>query len=174
VHWLHPAASQTYEMDGLIEIRKARSEEDGLIADHFYQMWLDNEVVPDSFALDWRDQVLQFIDGARRSLDYQAFVAVVEHQVIGSVGCQRFAGLYPIVFDPSYRRDGYIWGVYVEPAYRHQGIGKQLTEQAILYLRSIQCTHAVLNASSFGKALYEQLGFTTSNLMRLALSELDR
>lgn len=160
-------------MNGLIEIRKARFEEDELVADHFYQMWLDNEVSPDSFVLDWREQVLQFIDSARQSLNYQAFVALVDDQIIGSVGCQRFGGLYPIVFNPSYRCDGYIWGVYVEPAYRHQGIGKQLTEQANLYLRSVGCTHAVLNASPFGKALYEQLGFTASNLMRLSLSELD-
>ncbi|MGG6265421.1 GNAT family N-acetyltransferase [Leptolyngbya sp. AN03gr2] len=161
-------------MNKPIEIRKAQCEEDGLIADHFYQMWLDNEVTPDSFASDWRDQILQFIDVARRSLDYQAFVAVAGDQVIGSVGCQRFAGLYPIVFKPSYRCDGYIWGVYVGPPYRHQGIGRQLTKQSILYLRSIGCTHAVLNASPSGKALYEHIGFITSNLMRLSLLELDK
>jgi ribosomal protein S18 acetylase RimI-like enzyme len=155
--------------NGSIEIRKARPGEDGLIADHFYQMWRENQVAPDGFAVDWRNQVLQFIDGARQSLNYQAFVAVARNQIIGSVGCQRFEGLYPIVFNPAYRCDGYIWGVYVKPAYRQQGIGRQLTEQAILYLQSIQCTHAVLNASPFGKVLYEQLGFKSSNLMRLSL-----
>jgi predicted aspartyl protease len=34
---------------------------------------------------------------------------------------------------------------------------------------AIGFTHAVLNASPFGKTLYEQLGFTDSNLMRLSL-----
>ncbi|GAP99666.1 GNAT family N-acetyltransferase [Leptolyngbya sp. NIES-2104] len=134
-------------------------------------MWRDNKVSPDSFAPDWRDRVLQFLETARRSLDYQAFVALAGDQIVGSVGCQRFAGLYPIVFNPTDRCDGYIWGVYVEPDYRHRGVGKQLTDQAIRYLRSIQCTHAVLNASPFGKALYEQLGFTASNLMRFSLLE---
>jgi hypothetical protein len=79
-------------MNGSIEIREALSEEDGQIAHHFYQMWLDNDLSPDSFALDWREQVLQFIDGARRSLNYQAFVAAADDQIIGSVGCQRLRG----------------------------------------------------------------------------------
>jgi ribosomal protein S18 acetylase RimI-like enzyme len=85
------------------------------------------------------------------------------------VGCQRFSGLYPIAFKPEYRSNGYIWGVYVEPAFRHQGIGKKLTQRSLSHLKSIGFTHAVLNASPFGKTLYEQLGFTDSNLMRLSL-----
>ena len=135
-------------------------------------MWLDNHVTTEMLISDWRVEVIQFIQRSRRDLAYQAFVAVTDNRIVGSVGCQKFAGLYPNIFQPKHRCDGYIWGVYVEPAYRHQGIGKQLTTASLLYLKSVGCTHAVLNASPFGKSLYEQLGFIASNSMRLSLSEL--
>lgn len=159
-------------MNGSIEIRKALSGEDGLIADYFYRMWLDNDVSAEMLIPNWQTEVTQFIQQSRQHLAYQAFVAVIDNQIVGSVNCQRFAGPYPNILQLTYRCDGYIWGVYVEPAYRHRGIGKRLTIASLLYLKSIDCTHAVLNASPFGKSLYEQLGFIASNSMRLSLSEL--
>jgi GNAT superfamily N-acetyltransferase len=156
-----------------MQIRAAQPAEDGILAHHFYQMWLDNQVTPDVIVANWYDTVLQFIEQARQTLNYQAFVAVSDQAIIGSAGGQKFAGPYPNLFQPTYRCDGYIWGVYVEPAYRHQGIGKQLTRRSLQHLKSIGCTHAVLNASPFGKSLYEQLGFMDSNLMRLTLSEVE-
>ena len=132
-----------------IQIRAATLQEDALIAEHFYQMWLDNHVAPEAMIDHWQENVLQFINQARRDLDYQAFVAQVEAHPnqfpspvksvgsgksvgsVGSVGCQRFAGLYPNIITKTDRCDGYIWGVYVEPAHRRQGIATQLTQHAI-------------------------------------------
>lgn len=151
------------------QVRSATPTEDALIARHFYQMWLDNSIAESAIAPDWLEITLQFIDQARATLDYQAFVAEIEGQVIGSAGCQRFAGPYPQVIKTGDRCDGYIWGVYVEPAYRGQGIATQLTQQTIAYLQEIGCTHAVLNASPSGKPVYARLGFVDSNLMRLDL-----
>jgi len=132
-------------------------------------MWLDLEVPTSAMQPDWLDRTLRYIEQARRELDYAAFVAEVDGAVVGSVGCQRFAGLYPLVFTADYRLDGYIWGVYVEPAYRRRGIGGQLTQCAIAHLKSIGCTRAVLNASPMGKSVYQNLGFVPSNLMQLKL-----
>lgn len=160
-----------------ITIRSATPLDDALIATHFYHMWRDNDVPVEAIAPDWQVVIQHYLDDARRSLDYQAFVAEVtnteqsteQSQIVGSVGCQRFAGLYPNILNASYRQDGYIWGVYVEPAARRQGIATQLTDRAIAYLRAIGCTHAVLNASPAGRPIYSRLGFTDSNVMRRSL-----
>ena len=154
----------------LIQIRAATPAEDVLIAHHFYQMWLDNQVLEDAIAPDWLEVTLQFIAQARQTLSYQAFVAEVKGQVVASAGCQRFAG-YPNVMKAAERCDGYIWGVYVEPAYRNRGIATQLTQRSIAYLKAISCTHAVLNASLPGKPVYSRLGFVDSNLMRVDLRQ---
>lgn len=158
------------QIPGTIRIREASALEDVLIAQHFYQMWRDNDVAAHSIQSNWLDITLQFIDRARRELYYQAFVAEVDDQAIASVSCQLFAGLYPDILEEQYRKYGYIWGVYVEPSYRGQGIAKTLTLQACNYLKSIGCTRAILHASLSGKPVYDRLDFSSSNEMRLDLT----
>lgn len=153
-----------------IQIREADPQEDGLIAEHFYAMWLDNAIPTQAINPDWQNIISQFIDQARRNLSYKAFVAEVGDRVVGSAGCQLFAGLYPPILTADYRQDGYIWGVYVEPPYRQQGIATRLTQRAIAHLKAIGCTRALLNASPSGKPIYNQLGFLPSNSMYLDLT----
>lgn len=152
-------------------IRKAVPQEDALLAQHFYQLWLDNQVPEQNLLPQWSTITVEFIANARKTLNYQAFVAEVESQVVGSVGCQLFSGLYPLLISEEHRKYGYIWGVYVEPDYRSQGIGTTLTETAVEYLRSHHCTRIILHASPSGQPVYEKLGFTASNEMRLDFNQ---
>ncbi|MCL1473144.1 GNAT family N-acetyltransferase [Argonema antarcticum] len=152
-----------------IQVKEASPREDALIAEHFYQMWLDNEVTANSIEPDWLNITLQFIEEARQKLFYKAFVAEIDNQIIGSTSCQIFAGLYPHILKAEYRKYGYIWGVYVEPDYRGQGIAKKLTSTAVEYLKSLGCTRVILHASPPGKPVYSSLGFSQTNEMRLDL-----
>lgn len=156
-------------VDPSITIRPATLADDALIAQHFYQLWLDNQMPPEQLRSDWQSEVLDFLTTARKHLGYQGFLAIIDEEIIGSVGCQLFAGLYPSLIHQDQRHYGYIWGVYVEAPYRRRGLGRQLTEVAVDCLRSQHCTHALLHASPWGKPVYEQLGFTPSNEMRLEL-----
>jgi ribosomal protein S18 acetylase RimI-like enzyme len=150
-----------------ITIREAIPQEDSLIAQHFYQMWQDIGLSDEAINSDWLDITLEFIKQARQDLFYKAFVAEVDKVIVGSVSCQLFAGLYPNILKAEYRKFGYIWGVYVEPIHRRQGIAKQLTKSAIAYLKEIGCTRVVLNASPSGKPVYSSLGFCEGNAMHL-------
>lgn len=132
-------------------------------------MWRDNDVPTHSIQSDWLDITLQFIERARRELCYKAFIAEVDGTVVGSASCQLFAGLYPLALTEQYRKYGYVWGVYVEPAHRGQGLAKKLTLQAIDHLKSLGCTRVILHASPLGKPVYLSLGFSQSNEMRLDL-----
>ena len=152
-----------------IQVREAFPHEDSLIAEHFYQMWLDNKVPADSIEADWFKITLEFIKQARQELAYKAFVALVEERVVGSASCQIFTGLYPHILQETYRKYGYIWGVYVEPPYRGQGIAKKLTGMAVAHLKSLGCTRAMLHASPSGKPVYSSLGFSQTNEMWLDL-----
>lgn len=154
-----------------VSFRQATSQDDSLIAEHFYQLWRNNDVPTDCIQSNWREITLEFIDGARREQHYQAFVAEVDGVVIGSAGCQLFAGLYPQALAEHHRKYGYIWGVYVEPPYRGKGIAKQLTRMAIAYLNALGCTKAILHASPSGKPVYSNLGFVSSNEMQLDLTK---
>lgn len=149
--------------------RKAIANDDESIAEHFYQLWLDNGLKPENLLSDCKTEVLNFIQSAREQNSYQAFIAEVDRKIVGSAGSQLFAGLYPMPFQPSYRKIGYIWGVYVEPDYRHQGIGRSLTQMNLDYLKTIGCTRAILHASPMGRSVYEQLGFQPNNEMLIEL-----
>jgi GNAT superfamily N-acetyltransferase len=159
----------------LTRVRVASPTEDALLAQHFYQMWLDLDIPANAIAPDWQTTICEFIAQARQTLKYQAFVAEIDSEgdrrIVGSAGCQQYAGLYPNILQPSYRQYGYIWGVYVEPAYRRQGIATQLTAETLAYLKSIGCTRAILNASPLGQPVYARLGFVESNVMQLELGQ---
>lgn len=150
-------------------IQSASPQEDSIVAHHFYQLWLDNNISPDAIDDDWLQISLEFIVKARQELLFQAFVGKINGEIVASASCQLFAGLYPFPFKSNFRKYGYIWNVFVESAYRRQGIATQLTNAAIDYLRSIDCTHAILHASPNGKPVYENLGFVAKNEMILCL-----
>ena len=152
-----------------LNIIRASSRDDELIAKHFYQLWLDNDIEPNLIQDDWLQITLEFIAKARQELLFQAFISKINDQIVGSVSCQIFAGLYPSPFKPSFRKYGYIWNVFVESEYRRQGIGNQLMNAAINYLKALECTHAILHASPHGKPVYEKLGFIPKNEMILKL-----
>ncbi|TVQ16233.1 MAG: GNAT family N-acetyltransferase, partial [Leptolyngbya sp. DLM2.Bin15] len=130
-----------------VTFRAATSQEDGVIAEHFYRMWRDLGITDAGMLPQWPTLCTEFIAQARQHLHYQAFVAEVGGAIIGSAGGQRFAGLYPWVFSCSDRQYGYIWGVYVEPEYRHRGIATRLTQLVVEHLQGIGCTKVVLNAA---------------------------
>ena len=58
-------------MEKTINIREASLQEDSLIAEHFYQLWRDNDVPANSIESDWLDITLQFIERARQELGYR-------------------------------------------------------------------------------------------------------
>jgi GNAT superfamily N-acetyltransferase len=66
-------------------------------------------------------------------------------------------------------QNGWIIGVYVVPACRRRGIARALTDAALNWLRQTACVDAKLHASPYGRAIYESLGFTLTNEMKLSL-----
>jgi len=154
-----------------INIRVATPEDNRLIAQHFYQLWLDNNVAASSLQPNWEQTTLEFIDRARQELSYRAFLAEVEGRAIASISCQLFDGLYPVILTENCRKYGYIWNVFVEQPYRNQGIATQLVQTTIDYLKSLNCTKIILHATPMGKLVYERFGFVSSNEMSLNLQE---
>jgi GNAT superfamily N-acetyltransferase len=157
-------------MSASTRVRESRPDEDRLIARHFHAMWRDNDVPAERIRVDWEGRVVAYLAEARRTLRYRAFVAESDAAgVVGSAGCQIFAGLYPDILEPSQRLYGYVWGVYVEPDHRRLGIARRLTQAATACLASLGCSHALLHASPSGRPVYAGLGFQPTNEMRLRL-----
>jgi GNAT superfamily N-acetyltransferase len=74
----------------------------------------------------------------------------------------------PISLDP---RCGFVFNVYTQPAHRKQGLARRLMDAIHDHCRAEGIERLVLNASTFGKPLYEAMGYVTTNepMMRFKL-----
>lgn len=74
----------------------------------------------------------------------------------------------PMTMDP---RCGFVFNVYTQPQHRKQGLGRRLMDAMHDWCRAEGIERVVLNASSFGKPLYEAMGYVVADepMMRLRL-----
>jgi GNAT superfamily N-acetyltransferase len=72
----------------------------------------------------------------------------------------------PFNFEP---KRAWILNIYVEPAFRRQGLAQTITERLIAWCREHGFASVALHASEYGRSLYEKLGFKATSEMRLVL-----
>jgi GNAT superfamily N-acetyltransferase len=74
----------------------------------------------------------------------------------------------PMTMDP---RCGFVFNVYTAAAHRQQGLARRLMNAMHGYCRHEGIERVVLNASTFGKPLYDSMGYvvTEEPMMRLRL-----
>ncbi len=63
----------------------------------------------------------------------------------------------------------YLMSMYTEREFRRKGVATRITEEAIAWCRQNGYDRITLHASSEGRAIYEKLGFSATNEMKLAL-----
>lgn len=81
-----------------ITIREASPDDNLVTVQHLYNMWLGMSYPADKLRSDFQQQTLNFISSARETKQYRSFIAEVDGQPVGTVCCQLFVGLYPLVF----------------------------------------------------------------------------
>jgi ribosomal protein S18 acetylase RimI-like enzyme len=132
--------------------------------DQFYEIRLDSlEACPEEFATDadvWKNashetiNKLLVISEARG--DAPIFGAWEEDDLVGLIGVNRD-------LRPSVRHKSSLWGLYVRPAYRKQGIGHALVEEVVKTLKvepEIRLIRAVVTVTSEeALALLKKQGF---------------
>jgi len=67
-------------------------------------------------------------------------------------------------------RRGYLLNVYVESKYRRCGIAREIVTQIMDWAQEQGIITVTLHASEKGRPLYESLGFTATNEMRVTLA----
>lgn len=150
-----------------MDIREASADEDDILVRHYLALWASYEIFNDQMRPDAVEQSHAFIRDSRAHRQLAVFHARVEGEVVGSVACDLRLLPYPEVVRSEFRKQGYIWSVFVESAHRRKGIARRLVEHAIAHLRSIGCTAVTLNASEDGEPLYLAMGFVLGKEMRL-------
>ncbi len=103
------------------------------------------------------------------SREYLAWVAVdPPDRIVAGLGLW-LMDWPPHLIGPGAPR-GNILNVYTAPSHRRQGIARRLMDASLDWCRQNAIAAVILHASDQGRSLYEHLGFTPTNEMRLLLS----
>ena len=156
-----------YEPDMLdtLTLRDAGDGELPVFAQFWMAMFEEIGIVRESDLLEgWQARFLQYFRPRIARGEACLSVAVENGRVVGTAGALERDG-YPAVVTGL--RNGYIFGVRVEPQFRGRGIARALTERSIAFLRERGCRRIRLHASPAGRGIYEGLGFIATNEMEL-------
>ena len=158
-------------MNTAFSIRRAAEPDIPELARHRAAMFRDMGVLGERLEGPLREAAVAWLRDAMPRRDYLAWVAEASGDgVIGGAGVQ----LRPIMPRPPDRGDelelgpeAIVFNVYVAPAWRRRGVADALMRALLDDLRDRGIRRIVLHASAEGRRLYERLGFTATNEMRL-------
>lgn len=155
--------------EGFTIRRAATADVETLVAHRramFHDMGHNDEVALDSMAAKFRVWLLEHMKAG----SYHAWLVSAPD---GSIAAG--AGLWLMDWPPHMigrsSRRGNILNVYTGGSHRRQGLARRLMEAVLLWCRENQIDTIILHASSYGRDLYESLGFTPTNEMRLSLAK---
>jgi len=149
-------------------IRRASTDDVATIVAHrrgmFYDMGYHDEAALDSMSAKFQPWALARIDSGEYSgwLVFDAEGSVVAGASLWLMDWP------PHMIGPGARR-GNILNVYTERPFRRQGIARRLMHIALDWCRANGIRAVILHASDDGQKLYEQLGFRSTNEMRILL-----
>jgi GNAT superfamily N-acetyltransferase len=160
-------------MSDLFRIRLATPADAETIAWHRARMFQDMGEVPRELFEEFRAKSRDRLHDALARGEYVGWLASPENDsniVVGGAGVHLHRTLpHPLSRSAlAEGRLGVIVNVFTEAEWRRQGVAGMLLRRIIEWARAERLDRLVLHASEEGRALYERLGFITSNEMRLA------
>lgn len=147
-------------------VRLAEPTDSAFLAGAWRAMALECGIAPQGFTSHWFEQLSVCLRAGIEDGSQGWFVAAADGVSIGSAAAFLRISAFAEV---AYRRPAVLAGVYVAPAFRRQGIARELTVQAIAWARERGCTHLSLRASAAAERLYRALGFEDESEMVLKL-----
>jgi len=149
-------------------IRQATLADLAIIVTHrrkmFEDMGHDDPAILGAAEPHYRRWIQERLENGR----YLGWLAVTsEGAVVAGVGLW-LLDWPPGFFDTSPYR-GYILNVYTEQAFRKRGLARQLVQVALDWCAEHEIQVVSLHSSNQGYSVYEAMGFTPTNEMRIVL-----
>ncbi|KKO52712.1 GNAT family N-acetyltransferase [Paenibacillus sp. DMB20] len=152
----------------MIHIKNIQPEHVGM----FWELRLEAlKTHPEAFGSSYEDSAGTPLDNVVKRIknekdNYILGAYTEDGQLRGMVGFVRESGM-------KLKHKGTIWGVYVSPAYRGQGIAQTLLEEVLNRGKEIeglkQIHLSVVTANKTASELYKKLGFETYGIEKNAL-----
>jgi GNAT superfamily N-acetyltransferase len=144
----------TADLETLVEHRRAM----------FQDMGYADEAALDSMAANFRRWLIKHMNAG----DYHAWlVAASDGTIAAGAGLWLMDWLPHMIGQGAYR--GNILNVYTARDFRRRGLARQLMQAMLAWCRENHIDTIILHASASGRSLYESMGFSPTNEMRLHL-----
>jgi GNAT superfamily N-acetyltransferase len=131
----------------------------------FQDMGYSDEAALNSMTARFRPWLMKHMNAG----DYHAWLTVAADGTIAAgVGLWLMEWLPHMIGQGAYR--GNILNVYTAGKFRRRGLARQLMEAVLRWCRENSIDTIILHASPLGRSLYESMGFSPSNEMRLHLA----
>lgn len=156
------------------DVRLALPGDAAIIAWHRARMFQDMGDVPPELFDELRTTSQAYLGEALARREYVGWLASPigkPESVVAGAGVQlrrAFPHMLTLPDGPgvAHGRHAIVLNVFTEPEWRRRGLAELLIRQVIAWAREEQLDRLVLHASPQGRALYERLGFQSTNEMR--------
>ena len=105
-----------------------------------------------------RENTLQFFQKNLREGSFVSFLCIDNERIVGTVGLTLFE--MPPTSQLTNGKVAKLMNMYTTPEYRRQGIGTQMLNLAIEFLREHSYFKVMLNSSPMGREMYQKFGFS--------------
>jgi ribosomal protein S18 acetylase RimI-like enzyme len=149
---IRPATLDASDLDAIVHHRRAM----------FRDMGYRDDPALDAMSAGFRPWLRRKMEAG----EYLAWFAVApDSSIVAGLGLWLMDWPPHMVAAGPWR--GNLLNVYTEPAHRRRGMARALMQIALDWCAANQVATVILHASPDGRALYESLGFTPTNEMRL-------
>lgn len=152
-------------MPDTIVIQRATLDDVARITEHRRLMFLEEQTNTPARIEASLTPFVQWLTDTLRAERYIGLLALDGSTLAAS------AGLWRMPWPPGplnlIEERAYILNVYTDPAYRRRGLARQLVSRLMDEATALGLNIVELHASKAGRPVYEALGFTTTNQMRV-------
>jgi GNAT superfamily N-acetyltransferase len=149
-----------------LEYRVAHPDEFALVAALRQEMAIELGDDFDARMPDWRSKFAHYFRDLHAHGRAELFLAFDGNEAIGSAVVSILDDYRNFVFN---MKSAWVNAVFVKPAYRRRGIGRELMQMTIAWARERGCRRVRLRTSDDGRELYAAIGFVPGREMELNL-----
>ena len=147
-------------------VRSADRADAAVVAHHRAAMFRDMGQVEPAEMAALESASCEYLTQALEKGEYVGWLVVCAGEVVAGGGLIVHE-LLPRPGHLSGGEEAYVLNVYCEPPHRRRGLARALMETILDWCRGRRISRVSLHASDEGRPLYEGLGFTATNEMRL-------
>src|SRR5438045_6571377 len=150
-------------------VRMATVDDVDAIVHHRCEMMRELQSTSDETSQQMKDNFRPWLLSRLENREYLGWLALAKDNHVVAGSGLIFLDWPPSILHLEAARRAYLLNVYTEPEHRRRGLARLLRQHAIDWCKANGIPVLSLHASTYGRPIYESLGFLDSAEMRMVL-----